>query len=123
MPAHRLPVDVAAVTGKADRSPGRHAGRSKPKGTRALGGPYKKMNEAEQAQWHEFARDLPWLNSSHRVILRLACKLTVALDEDDVGVNKMQTLSAVLSKLGATPSDESKVSAPEEEEADEFFDN
>lgn len=122
MPAQRLPVDVANVTGAAARSPGRHEGRSKPKGTRALGEPYKRMSEDEQAQWHEFARDLPWLNSSHRVILRMACRLSVELDGDEMGVNKMQTLSSILSKLGATPADESKVSGgQDDEEEDEFF--
>ena len=123
MPAHRLPVDVADVTGKADRSPGRHAGRTKPKGTRAIGEPYKVMSLEEQAQWHEFVRDLPWLNSSHRVILRMACKLTVDMDGDEFGVSKAQALSSILSKLGATPADESKVSVPEEDERDEFFDS
>lgn len=123
MPAHRLPVDVAAVTGAADRSPGRHAGRVKPKGTRSIGGPYAKMNGDEQAQWHEFVRDLPWLNSSHRVLLRMACKLTVDMDGDEFGVSKAQALSSILSKLGATPVDESKVNVPDEDEPDEFFDN
>lgn len=123
MAAPRLPVDKARVTGKDERSPGRFEGRGKPVGTRPIGEPYSKMNEEEKAQWYEFARDLPWLNSSHRVILRVACRLTVALDGDDFGVSKAQALSSILSKLGATPADESRVSMPETDERDEFFDN
>lgn len=122
MPHPRLPVDKASITGAAIHNPGRHNGRKKPKGTRAVGNPYVTMTEAEQAQWHEFVRDLPWLNSSHRVILRVACRLTVDLDGDEFGVSKAQALSSILSKLGATPVDESKVAGGgDEEEPDEFF--
>ena len=124
MPAHRLPVEAARVTGAAARSPYRHADRKRPKGTRAIGDPYARMSEDEQAQWHEFVRDLPWLNSSHRVILRMACKLTVDMDGEEFGVSKAQALSSILSKLGATPADESKVAGPgDDDESDEFFDN
>lgn len=118
----RLPVAKARATGADIKNPGRHADRKKPKGTRALGEPYAKMTLEEQAQWHEFERDLPWLNSSHRVILRMACKLTVDMDGDEFGVSKAQALSSILSKLGATPADESKVSGGgDDDEPDEFF--
>src|SRR5688572_431188 len=103
----RLPVEKADVTGASLHNPKRHANRRKPKRTRPIGEPYTKMSEPEQAQWHEFVRDLPWLNASHRVILRVACRLAVDLDGDEFGVSKAQALSSVLSKLGATPADES----------------
>ena len=122
MPHPRLPVEKAAITGAAMHNPQRHKGRKAPKRVRPIGEPYAAMNEAERAQWFEFVRDLPWLNSSDRVILRVACRLTVAMDGDDFGVSKAQALSSVLSKLGATPADRSKVSAPDDEEPDEFFD-
>lgn len=122
MPAPRLPVDKARIMAADAKNPGRHAGRTKPKGTRAIGEPYAAMTEAERAQWFEFVRDLPWLNSSHRVILRVACRLTADMDGDEFGVSKAQALSSILSKLGATPADESRVSDPaDEEDDDEFF--
>ncbi len=122
MPAPRLPVAKAKAMGADIRSPGRHADRKAPKRTRAIGEPYATMTQAEQAQWHEFVRDLPWLNSSHRVILRVACRLTVDLDGDEFGVSKAQALSSILSKLGATPADESRVTAPaDDDDDDEFF--
>lgn len=118
----RLPVGKAEVTGAALKNPSRHADRRKPKGTRPIGEPYGSMSDAEKIQWHEFVGDLPWLNSSHRVILRLACRLASDMDGDDFGVSKAQALGSILSKLGATPADESKVSAPNDEgEDDEFF--
>ena len=123
MPNHRLPVDKADVTGAAYKNAGRYKGRKKPRGTRALGQPYAKMTEDEVAQWEEFRRDLPWLNSSHRVLLRMACKLTVAMDGDDFGVSKAQALSSILSKLGATPVDETKVAQSDDgEDKDDIFD-
>jgi hypothetical protein len=123
MPAPRLPVDKARVTGADARSPGRHAGRTKPKITRPIGDPYQAMSDVEKGQWFEFVRDLPWLNSGHRVILRIACRLAADLDGEDFGVSKAQALSSVLSKLGATPADESRVSAPDDgDKADPLFD-
>ncbi len=124
MPNNRLPVDKASALGADIKNPGRHKSRSKPKGVRPLGNPYVKMNDAEISQWEEFARDLPWLNSSHRVLLRMACKLTVDMDGVEFGVSKAQALSSILSKLGATPVDESKVARPDDDdEPDDIFDN
>ena len=115
----RLPAKVAEVTGAAARSPYRHKDRKAPKRTRALGEPYKAMSDAEQIAWHEFADELPWLNSSHRALLQLACRLRARLNNDpDMGVNAMQAYSAILSKLAATPVDETKVNHGDEADAD-----
>jgi hypothetical protein len=44
------------------------------------------------------------------------------MDGDDFGVSKAQALGSILSKLGATPADESKMKVPDDgEEEDEFF--
>lgn len=120
----RLPQAKAEVSGSAIKDPGRFKARSVPKGTRAIGQPYAKMSADQKEAWADFADELPWLNSSHRPLLRIACILRVRMDEDDVGVNQIQTYSAILSKLGATPVDETKVSVPdgeEEDPADKFF--
>ncbi|RYG88030.1 MAG: hypothetical protein EON59_05700 [Alphaproteobacteria bacterium] len=118
----RLPTEKARLTGADVKNPGRHAGRSKHTAMRPIGEPYVKMTEDQKAQWFEFVRDLPWLNCSHRVLLRLACRLTVDMDGDDFGVSKAQALGSILSKLGATPADESKMKVPDgDEEPDEFF--
>jgi hypothetical protein len=120
----RLPAAKADVSGAALKDPQRHRDRKAPKGTRPLGEPYVRMTEAQQAQWHEFARGLPWLNSSHRVLLRMACVLAARMDEDDLGVNAMQALSSILSKLAATPVDETKVAHGDdgdEDPTDRYF--
>jgi hypothetical protein len=82
------------------------------------------MTQAQCAAWEEFRAELPWLNGSHRPLLRLACILQVRMEDADVGVNQIQTYSAILSKLGATPVDETKVSVPDgddEDPADRYF--
>lgn len=121
----RQPAAKAEATGAAIKNPGRHAARKAPKGTRPLGNPYAKMTDPEQAAWLEFADELPWLNSSHRALLQLACRLRARLNDDpEMGVNAMQAYSAILSKLAATPVDETKVSYGddgEEDPADAYF--
>lgn len=83
------------------------------------------MTEAQRVCWEEFKSELPWLNSGHRTILRMACILAARMDTDpEFGVQATQALSSILSKLGATPVDETKVNhAPAENEdpADKFF--
>ena len=119
MPRPRLPAAKAEIGGAAIINAGRFKDRKPPKGTRSLGEPYKLMTEPEQLAWHEFAEELPWLNSSHRALLQLACRLRSRLNTDpDMGVNAMQAYSAVLSKLAATPVDETKVSMPDGDDSD-----
>lgn len=83
------------------------------------------MDEIECRYWAEFTSELPWLNSGHRVLLRMACRLSARLDTDkDFGVSATQALSSILSKLGATPVDESKINhadGDEEDPTDRFF--
>lgn len=126
MPAHRTPKGKAAITGSDTRHPGRFKGRQGPKKTRPAGEPYKTMNPVEREAWREFVTELPWLNSSHRPLLLLACRWMARLQDPkaDFGVSATQALSSILSKLGATPVDETKVGhmADEDEDpTDEFF--
>lgn len=115
----RLPAAKAAVSGAAIVNAGRFKDRAAPKNVRAVGEPYARMTNGQKQAWREFAAELPWLNSSHRALLQVACVLRARLNEDpDMGVNALQAYSAVLSKLAATPVDESKVSAPAEDDGD-----
>jgi hypothetical protein len=120
----RLPQAKAEVSGAALKNPGTFKDRKVPKGTRAIGGPYVRMTPEQQEAWHEIVSEMPWLNSSHRRLVRIASIISARLDDPGIGINQLQTLSAVLSKLGATPIDETKVSMPDDEEEDpteEFF--
>ena len=115
----RLPAAKAEVSGAALIHAGRFADRKAPRSTRPLGDPYVRMTDEQKEAWEEFRSELPWLNSSHRGILQVACILRARLNADnDIGVNALQTYSAVLSKLAATPVDETKVSAPDGDEGE-----
>lgn len=114
----RLPQAKAEVSGAALIHAGRFKGRTTPKGTRSIGEPYVSMTEGQKAAWAEMVGEMPWLNSSHRQLLRVACVIAARLNDEGVGINQLQTLSAVLSKLGATPVDETRVCAPGADEAD-----
>ncbi|MYZ41409.1 hypothetical protein EYW45_00315 [Achromobacter sp. KS-M25] len=120
----RLPASKAAVSGAAVHDPKRFKDRKAPKGARSLGEPYLKMTDEQKVAWEEYRAELPWLNSSHRPLLRLACIWTARMDDADFGVSATQALSSILSKLGATPVDETKVNhgdGEEEDPADQFF--
>jgi hypothetical protein len=121
----RTPNAKAEVSGATTIHPGRFEGRKTPKRVRQIGDPYARMTEAQKVCWEEFRAELPWLNSGHRTILRMACILAARMDTDpEFGVQATQALSSILSKLGATPVDETKVNHADEEDedpADEFF--
>jgi hypothetical protein len=124
MPRARTPNAKAAVSGAALHDPQRFKNRKSPKRTAPLGQPYPTMTEAEQLAWAEFQASLPWLTRGHRVLVRAACVLSAKMDSGEIGVSALHALSSILSKLGATPVDETKVSHAEQDEedpADEFF--
>ena len=121
----RTPTMKAHVTGAALRNAGRYAGRAIPSGATDIGQPPACLTPAQADAWQEFVAELPWLNSGHRAVLQIAAVLRARLIADpDMGVNAMQAYSAVLSKLGATPADESRVAMPdpvEDDPAERFF--
>lgn len=120
----RVPAAKAEVSGAAVHDPQRFRDRKAPGRTRPLGEPYLKMTDAQKEAWAEYAAEMPWLHSAHRPLLRLACIWTAKMDDTDFGVSATQALSSILSKLGATPVDETKVThadGEEEDPADAFF--
>lgn len=121
----RLPAAKAKVTGADVKNAGRFKDRKAPKRTRSLGEPYSNMTAEQGLAWELFRAELPWLNSSHRALLQVACVLRARLNADPgIGITALQTYSAILSKLAATPVDETKVGQPDDEDedpADKFF--
>ncbi|MGC2853945.1 hypothetical protein ACM64Y_00585 [Novispirillum sp. DQ9] len=115
----RLPAAKADVSGAAVKDPQRHRSRKSPSGTKAIGAAPKRLTAPQREAWKAFTAELPWLNSSHRALLHAACVLRARVENDpDIGVNALQTYSAILSKLAATPVDETKVSMPDDGEDD-----
>jgi len=120
MARNRTPKRKAAVSGAILRNPSRYRGGLPLNATRPLGDPYPTMSEAEVVVWHEMKANMPWLHSSHRIIVRLACVLQVRLEEGRLGLTGIRSLLSVLSKLGATPVDEGNISPPEDPGDDGF---
>jgi hypothetical protein len=124
--APRLPDKKAEVSGAKAKNPQRFRDRKTPKKTRPVGEPYANMTETQKKMWADFVNDMPWLHSAHRMLLRLACMWAAKLENGDpeFGVSATKALSSILSKLGATPTDETRVnhgSGDEENPEDKFF--
>lgn len=106
------------------KDPARFKSRKEPANPYPIGAPYKVMTPTQVKVWKECAGNTPWLNALHRLLLRQVSILAARMETDpEVGVSAMHALSAVLSKLGATPTDESKVDHPDgdEDPDDKFF--
>jgi len=119
----RLPGMVAKVTGAAPRSPGRFKDRADPK-VKTVGRAPDHLSPAAKRAWGMFVRRMPWLSNADEAMLEIASMVRgQILDGEDVGVAKLNMYQSVLSKLGASPTDRSKVAMPDEEkpEEDEFF--
>lgn len=121
----RTPAAKAAVSGAAAKNPQRHRHRKTPKGPKAIGAPYKGMTKEQVAVWKEQVENMPWLHAGHRLLLRQVCILAARMATDpEMGVSAMQALGSLLSKLGATPVDETKVnhgSGEDEDPDDKHF--
>ena len=120
----RTPTKKAKVSGATLKDPARFKDRKEPANPNPIGAPYKGMTPAQLKVWKECAENMPWLNASHRLLLRQVSILAARMETDaEVGVSAMHALSAMLSKLGATPTDESKVDHPDgaEDPDDKFF--
>ena len=114
MPAHRLPVAKAAATGADIKNPGRHRDRKSPR-SRDLGDPspfLRNIPSGEQA-WEAFKRELPWLTEGHRAFVEVIVPYRASLLGGKLlNTSEVKNYQAMLSKLGATPVDETKVSTP-----------
>jgi hypothetical protein len=115
----RLPTAKAKVAGADIKNPSRYRGRPAVGGLPVLGDPYATMTAPQREAWEEFRVELPWLRRPHRQILRLACVLQARLDENPaMGVDALKAYSAILSKLGASPVDESRLNIDSDDDED-----
>ena len=118
----RLPVAKAKATGAAIKNPQRHRGRAEPV-VPVIGSAPGHLSKSAKKCWALFVNELPWLVASDGALLEIAARVRAALmDGEEVGVTKLSMYQAVLSKLGASPVDRSKVIVPDggDEEEDEF---
>ena len=115
----RTPRAKAAVSGADKKNPQRFRKRNEPKANGPLGDPPEWMGGEQRVVWRDFQRELPWLNESHRALMEIACTVRARLAAgEDVGVQALNLLRQCLGQMGATPSDASKVSIPDDGDKD-----
>lgn len=118
MPAPRTPVAKASVTGAATKNPQRHLPRKEPK-VAALGKPSAFLDEFGVKAWEGFKLELPWLAESDRALVEIAASVRGRLlAGEDVGITALSMMQSILSKMGASPADRSKVMVDDGEETD-----
>lgn len=118
MPNPRTPAAKARVSGAAVAQPGRHKKRSEPK-VSGLGPPSPFLDAFGVKAWEGFRRELPWLAESDRALVEIASSVRGRLlAGEDVGITALSMLQSILSKMGASPADRTKVSVSDEDEGD-----
>jgi hypothetical protein len=114
----RTPLAKAKSTGQTLKNPKRFKSRKEPS-SRPLGKPSAVLvDELEVRAWQAFQAEVPWLTEADRATVEAASMMRAKLwggsrDEKVVG-----RLLSLLSRMGATPADRSKVYAPPEEDED-----
>lgn len=115
MPRPRLPLQKAETTAAVLKDPQRFRGRKSPSQATPLGNPSPFLKGGAVTAWEGFRRELPWLTEAHRAMVEVASSLRGRLiDGEEVGVNALSLLQVCMGKLGATPTDESKVNFGDE---------
>lgn len=122
MPRPRVPTERAKTEGRHLHNPQRYKDRADPN-TVPLGEPSEHLTAGAVIAYEAFRNELSWLMESDRALVEGASILRgKMIDNGDLGISAIQTLSTILSKLGATPADRSRISLPDDngDDEDEF---
>lgn len=126
----RTPKAKAMITGHALTQKRKFEGRNEPQIDEALGNAPERLPETEKNKavtaWETIRRDIPWLNSSHRILVATASNiLGLLIAGQECGTQALNLLRQCLGQMGATPADRHRV--PDmpadggDDPADEFF--
>ena len=121
----RNPLGKAKVEGRDKTHAGRYKNRADPA---ANGAPPVWLKDSTdikaKSAWKLFAKELPWLNESHRTLVGMAATIQGRIMAgQEVGVQAMNLLRQMLGQMGATPADASKVATSDDgEEKDDLLD-
>jgi len=121
MPRRRTPLAKAKATGQDQNHASRFKDRREPPSKGPLGPPPKWIKNKHQLEaWALFSDEVPWLNHSHRALVGIACDLRGRLTAgEEVGVNGLNLLRLCLGQMGATPTDSSKITVPDDDKPDD----
>lgn len=117
----RNPLGKAKTEGRDTKDPQRFKARKEPKGSGPLGSPPEWLTDTDtnkaKSAWLLFQTEIPWLTESHRMLVGMAANIQGRImANQDVGVQAMNLLRQCLGQMGATPSDASKVTVPDDED-------
>src|SRR4051812_19137080 len=112
----RTPKAKAKVTGHADKQKTKFEGRNEPLVEDDLGEAPSWLKDTDSNKaleaWETIRKDVPWLNSSHRILVATASNiLGRMIAGQECGVQAMNLLRQCLGQMGATPADASKAGA------------
>lgn len=118
MPAGRpaAPLAKLKASGTIDKNPGRYKDRKEPQ-SKPIGKPSRSLKKREIEAWHAFVYEAPWIREGDRRLLEMACKLTALLWADRADNDDMRLLLSLLSKMGMTPTDRSRVLIAQDDKA------
>ncbi|MDW9761630.1 hypothetical protein GOB02_18915 [Sinorhizobium meliloti] len=126
----RTPKAKAEITGYADKQKTKFKGRNEPFVADDLGDAPAWLKDTDTSKprmaWEILRSEIPWLNSSHRMLVATLCnQLGRLVAGQEVGVQASVFIKQCLGAMGATPADASKAGAKPDGErkdpADEFF--
>ena len=126
MPRPRKPTALHILSGAVDINPGRFAAReNEPHDDRPLGPPPDTMPPDQRAAWMEIERLAPWLAYADRIAVEVTSWLLTRfrLQASSMPPALHSRLESMLGRLGLTPSDRSKVSAPISRKGNAFANN
>jgi hypothetical protein len=119
----RIPKAKAKLEARDKVNAGRFKNRKEPTSPDDLGDPPEWMGGEQRLAWRTFQKEIPWLNCSHRGLVEIATIIRARLTAgEEVGIQALNLLRQCLGSMGATPSDASKVSLPEDEDQDDILD-
>jgi hypothetical protein len=114
----RTPLAKAKATGRIADNPKRFAGRKEPPETRPLGKPSRNLKtKLELEMWEAFKWESCWLMECDRPLVEQACKLRAQSYKRNLDYKEVDQLVRILSRLGMTPVDRSRVLFVEHDKA------
>lgn len=127
MPRQQTPLARAKLTGADAKNPQRFRNRSDPTTSKApVGNPPAYLAKEAKAVWRDLACNLGWLVKEDRFALESACLAiaqvrTMHRAGDPITGAMFAAMNVAIGKLGASPTDRSKVfQEPDDDDDDEF---
>ena len=127
----RTPKAVAKLTGQDQARKSKFAARHEPVVKDPLGDAPAWLVDTDKTKprkaWEILRSEIPWLNSSHRMLVATLCnQLGRLVAGQDIGVQASIFIKQCLGSMGATPGDRTKIiwappAAADDDPAAEFF--